>query len=243
MFNGSRFGQIIEIMLKELKKEVFEVNIALKERGLAIMTWGNASAIDRGQGLVVIKPGGVPYDQMQPEDMVVTDMDGKVVDGRWQPSSDTLTHIALYRNFHGIGGIVHTHAEWATSWAQAGRGIPVYGTTHADYFYGEVPCTRPMTKKETGTDYELNTGNVIVERFAGTDPGQMPGVLVHAHAPFTWGPDVEKALESALVLEEIAKMAFRTEILGNRYSVGQHLLDRHYSRKHGKDAYYGQRKR
>ena len=227
-------------MLKELKKKVFEVNIALKERGLAIMTWGNASAIDRGEGLVVIKPGGVPYDQMQPEDMVVTDMDGKVVDGKWQPSSDTLTHIVLYRNFHGIGGIVHTHAEWATSWAQAGRGIPVYGTTHADYFYGEVPCTRPMTKKETGTDYELNTGNVIVERFTGTDPGQMPGVLVHAHAPFTWGPDVEKALESALVLEEIAKMAFRTEILGNRYSVGQHLLDRHYLRKHGKDAYYGQ---
>ena len=243
MLNRSRFDQIIEIMLEELKKKVFEVNIALKERGLAIMTWGNASAIDRGQGLVVIKPGGVPYDQMQPEDMVVTDMDGKVVDGRWQPSSDTLTHIALYRNFHGIGGIVHTHAEWATSWAQAGRGIPVYGTTHADYFYGEVPCTRPMTKKETRTDYELNTGNVIVERFAGTDPGQMPGVLVHAHAPFTWGPDVEKALESALVLEEIAKMAFRTEILGNRYSVGQHLVDRHYLRKHGKDAYYGQRKR
>ena len=230
-------------MLKELKKKVFEVNIALRERGLAIMTWGNASAIDRGQGLVVIKPGGVPYDQMQPEDMVVTDMDGKVVDGRWQPSSDTLTHIVLYRNFHGIGGIVHTHAEWATSWAQAGRGIPVYGTTHADYFYGEVPCTRPMTKKETGTDYELNTGNVIVERFTGIDPLQMPGVLVHAHAPFTWGPDVEKALESALVLEEIAKMAFRTEILGNRYSVGQHLLDRHYLRKHGKDAYYGQRKK
>ena len=230
-------------MLEELKKKVFKVNVALKERGLAIMTWGNASAIDRGQGLVVIKPGGLPYDQMQPEDMVVTDMDGKVVDGRWQPSSDTLTHIALYRNFHGIGGIVHTHAEWATSWAQAGRGIPVYGTTHADYFYGEVPCTRPMTKKETGTDYELNTGNVIVERFTGIDPLQMPGVLVHAHAPFTWGPDVEKALESALVLEEIAKMAFRTEILGNRYSVGQHLLDRHYLRKHGKDAYYGQRKR
>lgn len=229
--------------MKELKKKVFEVNIALRERGLAIMTWGNASAIDRGQGLVVIKPGGVPYDQMQPEDMVVTDMDGKVVDGKWQPSSDTLTHIVLYRNFHGIGGIVHTHAEWATSWAQAGRGIPVYGTTHADYFYGEVPCTRPMTKKETGTDYELNTGNVIVERFTGIDPLQMPGVLVHAHAPFTWGPDVEKALESALVLEEIAKMAFRTEILGNRYSVGQHLLDRHYLRKHGKDAYYGQRKR
>ena len=242
MFNGSRFDQIIEIMLKELKKKVFEVNIALRERGLAIMTWGNASAIDRGQGLVIIKPGGVPYDQMQPEDMVVTDMDGKVVDGRWQPSSDTLTHIVLYRNFHGIGGIVHTHAEWATSWAQAGRGIPVYGTTHADYFYGEVPCTRPMTRKETKTDYELNTGNVIVERFKGIDPLQMPGVLVHAHAPFTWGPDVEKALESALVLEEIAKMAFRTEILGNRYSVGQHLLDRHYLRKHGKDAYYGQRK-
>ncbi len=227
-------------MLEELKKKVFEVNIALKEQGLVIMTWGNASAIDRGQGLVVIKPGGVPYDQMQPEDMVVTDMDGKVVDGKWRPSSDTLTHIVLYRNFHGIGGIVHTHAEWATSWAQAGRVIPVYGTTHADYFYGEVPCTRPMTKKETGTDYELNTGNVIVERFAGTDPGQMPGVLVHAHAPFTWGPDVEKAMESALVLEEIAKMAFRTEILGNRYSVGQHLVDRHYLRKHGKDAYYGQ---
>jgi L-ribulose-5-phosphate 4-epimerase len=227
-------------MLEELKKAVFDVNMALKSQGLVIMTWGNASGFDRDRGLMVIKPSGVAYDKMQAEDMVVVDLDGKVVEGRWKPSSDTLTHLVLYRNFHGIGGVVHTHAEWATSWAQAGRGIPVYGTTHADYFYGEVPCTRPMTPGETTKDYELNTGNVIVERFAGLAPMQMPAVLVHAHAPFTWGVDAADALHNAIVLEEVAKMAFRTEILGNKKPVKQHLLDRHYLRKHGDDAYYGQ---
>ncbi len=230
-------------MLEELKKEVLEVNIALRDRGLAIMTWGNASGIDRAGQLVVIKPSGVPYDEMGPDDMVVVDMEGRTVEGKWKPSSDTLTHLELYRKFEGIGGVVHTHAEWATSWAQAGRGIPVYGTTHADYFYGEVPCTRPLSEKETASDYELNTGRVIVERFKDIDPLEVPGVLVHAHAPFTWGRDARQALESALVLEEVAKMAFRTEVLGNRYSVAGHLLDIHYLRKHGSGAYYGQKKK
>lgn len=229
-------------MLEELKNRVFDVNMSLKNQGLVIMTWGNASGFDRERGLMVIKPSGVAYDKMKANDMVVVDLDGKVVEGKWKPSSDTLTHLVLYRNFHGIGGVVHTHAEWATSWAQAGRGIPVYGTTHADYFYGEVPCTRPMTAEETMKDYELNTGNVIVERFAGLAPVQMPAVLVHAHAPFTWGVDAAQALHNAIVLEEIAKMAFRTEILGNKKPVKQHLLDRHYLRKHGDDAYYGQDK-
>lgn len=230
-------------MLEDLKKEVCEVNIALRERGLAIMTWGNASGVDRERQLAVIKPGGVPYDAMGPDDMVVVDMDGRVVEGKWKPSSDTATHLLLYREFGAVGGIVHTHAEWATSWAQAGRGIPVYGTTHADYFYGEVPCTRLMTAEETEKDYEANTGKVIAERFAGIDPLKIPGVLVHGHAPFTWGRNVSQALESALVLEEIAKMAFRTEVLGNRNSIGSHLLDRHFLRKHGKGAYYGQKRK
>lgn len=230
-------------MLDQLKNEVYNVNKKLVEKGLVILTWGNASAVDRDNGLIVIKPGGVPYGIMRPEDMVVVDMEGKVVEGKWKPSSDTPTHLVLYRKFSALGGIVHTHAEWASSWAQAGRGIPVYGTTHADYFYGEVPCTRPLTPKETGHDYELNTGHVIVERFADIDPLQIPGVLVHGHAPFTWGKDPEDALQSAVVLEEIARMAFRTEVLGNRQPVGQHLLDRHYLRKHGKDAYYGQESR
>jgi L-ribulose-5-phosphate 4-epimerase len=229
-------------MLKDLKIAVYEVNMALKEQGLVIMTWGNASGIDRERGLVVIKPSGVGYDMMEPEDMVVVDMEGKVVYGKWKPSSDTATHLVLYRKFPDVGGIVHTHAQWATSWAQAGRGIPVYGTTHADYFYGEIPCTRPMTEEETGDNYEANTGNVIIERFGGIDPLEMPGVLVHGHAPFTWGRDPAGALHSAVVLEEIARMAFRTEILGNSSPLERHLLDRHYLRKHGKDAYYGQKK-
>lgn len=229
-------------MLKDLKIAVYEVNMALKEQGLVIMTWGNASGIDRERGLVVIKPSGVAYDMMEPEDMVVVDMEGKVVYGKWKPSSDTATHLVLYRKFPDVGGIVHTHAQWATSWAQAGRGIPVYGTTHADYFYGEIPCTRPMTEEETGENYEANTGNVIIERLGGTDPMHMPGALVHGHAPFTWGKDPAGALHNAVVLEEIAKMAFRTEVLGNTSPLERHLLDRHYLRKHGKDAYYGQKK-
>ncbi len=227
-------------MLKELKKAVYDANMALRELGLVIMTWGNVSGIDRGRGLVVIKPSGVPYDVIKPGDMVVVDLDGKVAEGKWQPSSDTHTHLVLYRNFHEIGGIVHTHAEWATSWAQAGRAIPVYGTTHADYFYGEIPCTKPMTRAETKEDYEKNTGNIIVERFRGIDPLHLPGVLVHGHAPFTWGKDAAEALQNAVVLEEIAKLAFRTEVLGNRKAVGQHLLEKHFLRKHGNNAYYGQ---
>jgi L-ribulose-5-phosphate 4-epimerase len=227
-------------MLEELKKRVHEVNIALKEHRLAIMTWGNASGFDSDRQLVVIKPSGVPYTEMKPGDMVVVDMEGKVIEGKYKPSSDLLTHLVLYRNFHGTGGVVHTHAQWATSWAQAGRGIPVYGTTHADYFFGEIPCTRPMTREEVQTGYERNTGNVIIERFAGIDPEKVPGVLVHGHAPFTWGSDVGKALENALVLEEVAKMAFRNEVLGNNKAISQFLLDRHYLRKHGSDAYYGQ---
>jgi L-ribulose-5-phosphate 4-epimerase len=229
-------------MLKDLRIAVYEVNMALQERGLVIMTWGSASGIDRERGLVVIKPSGVPYDMMGADDMVVVDMDGRVVYGKWKPSSDTPTHLVLYREFTLAGGVVHTHARWATSWAQAGRGIPVYGTTHADYFYGEIPCTRPMTEAETGEDYEAATGNVIVERLKGTDPMQMPGILVHGHAPFTWGKDPAQALHNAIVLEEIARMAFNTESLGNSKPIDRHLLNRHYLRKHGKDAYYGQKK-
>jgi L-ribulose-5-phosphate 4-epimerase len=228
-------------MLEELKRTVCEVNISLKERQLAILTWGNASAIDRERQLVVIKPSGVPYELMKPDDMVVVNQEGRVIEGKWKPSSDTMTHLSLYRSFPGVGGIVHTHAEWATSWAQSGRGIAVYGTTHADYFYGEVPCTRPMTEEETKKDYELNTGRVLIERFIDIDPMMVQGVLVHGHAPFTWGTDVKKAMENAVVLEEVARMAFRTELLGNKKPLEQHLLDRHFLRKHGNNAYYGQK--
>jgi L-ribulose-5-phosphate 4-epimerase len=227
-------------MLEKLKQRVLESNLALVSHHLVVFTWGNASERDPETGFVVIKPSGVPYDQMKAEQMVVLDPDGNQVEGALKPSSDAPTHLELYRNFKDIGGVVHTHSSWATSWAQAGKPIPVYGTTHADYFYGTVPCSRSLTREEVEDDYELNTGRVIVETFQPLDTQSMPGVLVKGHAPFTWGKDSKEAVHHAVVLEEVAKMAFRTELLGNHQPLEQHLLDKHYLRKHGKDAYYGQ---
>jgi L-ribulose-5-phosphate 4-epimerase len=228
-------------MLEKVKERVLEANLALVRHNLVVFTWGNASERDPGTGYVVIKPSGVPYDEMSADQMVVLDREGNQLEGELKPSSDAPTHLELYRNFGGMGGVVHTHSQWATSWAQAGRAIPVYGTTHADYFYGDVPCTRPLTREEVEGDYELNTGRVIVETMKLLDHSSMPGVLVHGHAPFTWGKDSREAVHHAVVLEELAKMAFRTELLGNREPLEQFLLDRHYRRKHGRDAYYGQK--
>lgn len=230
-------------MLKELKNKVLQANLSLVKHGLVIFTWGNVSGIDREKGLFVIKPSGISYDDMKTDDMVVIDLEGNVVEGHSNPSSDTPTHLVLYKSFERIGGIVHTHSEWATSWAQAGRAIPAYGTTHADYFYGEIPCTRKLTKKEIDEDYEMNTGKVIAERFKELDYNALPGVLVNGHAPFIWGSDPDEAVYNAVVMEEIAKMAFNTEVLGNIKPVDKYLLDKHYLRKHGKDAYYGQNKK
>jgi len=227
-------------MLEELKEKVLIANLELVEQQLVVFTWGNVSERDPETGYVVIKPSGVPYDQMDASDMVVLDQEGKQVEGKLNPSSDAPTHLELYRNFSGIGGVVHTHSEWATSWAQAGRAIPAYGTTHADYFFGEVPCTRELTSKEVEKDYEAHTGGLIVETFRELDYLSVPGVLVKNHGPFTWGKDALEAEHNAVVLEEVAKMAFRTEVLGQREPVNQFLLDKHYKRKHGKDAYYGQ---
>ena len=231
-------------MLKQLKQRVFDANLMLPKYGLVTFTWGNVSAIDRKAGIVVIKPSGVDYDKLTVEDMVVTDLDGNVVGGTLRPSSDLATHLALYKAFPSIGGVVHTHSRWATSWAQAGRGIPAYGTTHGDYFYGEIPCTRAMTDAEIKEYYEHNTGAVIAERFAGLsiDASQMPAVLVRNHGPFCWGKDAAEAVHNAVVLEEIAMMAFTTEQLcPSVRPMPQSLLDKHYLRKHGKNAYYGQR--
>lgn len=227
-------------MLEELKKSVCKANLDLVQHGLVVFTWGNVSGIDREMGLVVIKPSGVSYDRLKPADMVVMDLHGKKVEGNKNPSSDTASHIFLYRNFGEIGGVVHTHSPWATSWAQARRSIPAYGTTHADYFYGEIPCTRPLTKEEVLEQYELNTGVVISETFKNLDPMSVPGVLVSQHGPFSWGKDEHDAVFNARVMEEVAKMAYYTESLGNKSSMDPFLLDKHYQRKHGKDAYYGQ---
>ncbi len=228
-------------MVESLKEQVCQANLDLVKHGLVIFTWGNASGIDREKGLVVIKPSGVSYDNMRPQDMVVLDLDGNIVEGKYKPSSDTPTHLVLYEKFRNIGGIVHTHSEWATSWAQAGKAIPALGTTHADYFYGEIPCSRKMTDTEIKGDYEHETGNVIVECFQNLNPDFMPGVLVNNHAPFSWGKDVHDAVHNAVVLEEVAKMAFRSLVLNPDALMAQTLLDKHYLRKHGKDAYYGQK--
>lgn len=229
-------------MLEQLKQEVFEANMLLPKYHLITFTWGNASGIDREQGLMVIKPSGVEYDGMSMEDMVVVDLaTGKTVEGKYRPSSDTPTHLELYRRFPHIGGVVHTHSRWATVWAQAGRGIQAYGTTQGDYFYGKVPCTRKMTPEEIEGEYERNTGKVIVETFENIDPDSMPGVLVMSHGPFTWGKDAREAVHNAVVLEEIAMMAAFTEQLGNTNPMQQELLDKHYLRKHGANAYYGQK--
>ena len=228
-------------MLENLKQKVLKANLDLNKYNLVTFTWGNVSGIDREKGLVVIKPSGVEYDTMTAEDMVVVDLDGNVVEGKWKPSSDTPTHLVLYKAFAEIGGIVHTHSRWATSWAQAGRGIPAYGTTHGDYFYGEIPCTRKMTPEEIGGEYEKETGNVIVETFEDKPYADIPAVLVNSHGPFTWGTDADNAVHNAVVLEELAFMACQTETQNPSVKpMQQELLDKHYLRKHGKNAYYGQ---
>ncbi len=228
-------------MLEELKEQVFQANLELVKYGLVIFTWGNASAIDREAGLVVIKPSGVSYDRMKAADMVVLNLDGEIIEGSLKPSSDSPTHLWLYRKFENIGGVVHTHSEWATAWAQAGLGIPALGTTHADYFYGEIPCTRKMTKEEIKGNYELETGKVIVERFRELNPGQIPGVLVNNHGPFAWGKNAGDAVHHAVVMEEIAKISFRSLVLNPEAKMDKVLLEKHFFRKHGKDAYYGQK--
>jgi L-ribulose-5-phosphate 4-epimerase len=232
-------------MLERLKELVFQANLLLPKHNLVTFTWGNVSGIDREQGLMVIKPSGVPYDGMKAEDMVVVEMEtGKVVEGRLKPSSDTPTHVELYQAFPNIGGIVHTHSRWATSFAQAGRGIMALGTTHGDYFYGEIPCTRKMTKGEIEGEYEKETGLVIKETFQGKDPDAIPAVLAHSHGPFTWGTDPMGAVHNAVVLEEIAFMNFHAMMLEPSLpSMQQELLDKHYLRKHGASAYYGQKKK
>lgn len=230
-------------MLEQLKKKVCEANLTLPAHGLVVFTWGNVSGIDREKGLVVIKPSGVSYENIKPADMVVVDLEGKVVEGKLNPSSDTPTHVELYKAFPNIGGVVHTHSRWATIWSQAGRGIPPYGTTHGDYFYGEIPCTRPMTPQEIGGAYEKETGTVIIERFKGINPDSVPAVLVNSHGPFAWGKSPEEAVHNAVVLEEVAMMAWHTENLpgGRTVPMQQELLDKHFLRKHGPNAYYGQK--
>ena len=230
-------------MLEELKQLVCKANLELPRYGLVTFTWGNVSGIDREKGLVVIKPSGVEYDEMKPEHMVVVDLSGKVVEGNLRPSSDTDTHVVLYRAFPALGGIVHTHSRWAVSFAQAGRDIPAMGTTQGDYFYGDIPCTRRMTPEEIGGSYELETGNVIVETFVkrGIDPAQVPGVVVQNHGPFAWGTDPMNAVHNAVVMEEVAFMDYHALQLNPQAGrMQQELLDKHYLRKHGKNAYYGQ---
>lgn len=230
-------------MLEELKERVCKANIQLRDSGLVILTWGNVSAIDRKTGLVVIKPSGVPYDELTPESMVVVNLDGRVVEGKYRPSSDTPTHIALYQAFDELGGIVHTHSRYATVWAQAGLDIVAYGTTHADYFYGDVPCTLPLEESMIAENYERNTGYAIVDTFARRNIGcmEIPACLVAQHGPFTWGATPEKAVENAIVLEEVAHMAvFNTNFQFGLTRISEELLDKHYLRKHGENAYYGQ---
>ena len=231
-------------MLERLKEQVFQANLLLPKHGLVTFTWGNVSGIDRKQGLVVIKPSGVSYEEMTAEDMVIVEVEtGKVVEGKLKPSSDTPTHLELYKAFSNSGGIVHTHSRWATTFAQAGRGIMVLGTTHGDYFYGEIPCTRKMTKVEIEGEYEKETGLVIKETFQAKDPSAIPAVLVHSHGPFAWGTDSMDAVHNAVVLEEVAFMNFHAMMLESGIPpMQQELLDKHYLRKHGANAYYGQNK-
>lgn len=231
-------------MLSELKEKVYKANIELVKHGLVIFTWGNVSGIDRARGLVVIKPSGVSYDEMKPDDMVVVDLaDGHVVEGNLRPSSDTPTHLAIYRAFPEVGGVVHTHSTYATAWAQAGLDIPNIGTTHADYFHDAVPCTADMTAQEVEDDYELETGNVIVKRFAGLNPVHTPGVLVKNHGPFTWGKDPHEAVHNAVVLEQVAKMAYIAYGINPSLTMNPLLIEKHFNRKHGPNAYYGQTKK
>ncbi|HHU72317.1 MAG TPA: L-ribulose-5-phosphate 4-epimerase [Clostridiales bacterium] len=228
-------------MLEILKREVFEANIELVEKGMVIYTWGNVSGIDREKGLVVIKPSGVDYEGMKAEDMVVVDLDGNVVEGNYKPSSDTATHLELYKKYPEIGGVVHTHSTWAVTFAQAGMSIPAFGTTHADYFYGDIPCTRELTEEEISENYELNTGKVILETIGDNDPMAIPGIVVKNHGPFAWGRSAAGSVYNAVVMDKVAEMAYKTMTLNPRAQrVSQYLLDKHYLRKHGANAYYGQ---
>ena len=231
-------------MLENLKKEVCEANLLLPKYGLVTFTWGNVSAVDRERGVIVIKPSGVEYDELTPDMMTVVDFDGNIVEGDLNPSSDTPTHIELYKSFKNIGGVVHTHSTNAVSFAQAKRGITIYGTTHADYFFGDIPCTRPLTREEIESDYEKNTGVVIANTFENIDPEAMPAVLVANHGPFAWGKDARDAVHNAVVLEQVALMAMQTEMLNpNITSVSDYIKDKHYYRKLGENAYYGQKNR
>ncbi|MCG7367588.1 L-ribulose-5-phosphate 4-epimerase [Pantoea sp. ACRSH] len=225
-----------------LKQQVYEANADLPRYGLVTFTWGNVSAIDRERSLVVIKPSGVPYDRLSVEDMVVVNLQGDVVEGKWRPSSDTATHLALYRRYPEIGGVVHTHSTHATAWAQAGRAIPALGTTHADYFFGNIPCTRALTQAEVEGDYELNTGKVIIETLGASEPLHTPGVVVCQHGPFAWGKDAHEAVHNAVVLEEVAKMAWIARGINPQLAeIDDYLMNKHFLRKHGPNAYYGQK--
>ena len=227
-------------MLDEIKERVYNANLLLKDSGLVTLTWGNVSEIDRKRGLIVIKPSGVDYQKMKVNDMVVTDLDGNVIEGSLRPSSDLPTHIQLYKGFPQIKAVAHTHSRWATIFSQAGKSIPMLGTTHADTFYGDIPCTRAMTKNEIENDYEKETGNVIVEQFQDKAPSDIPGVLVNSHGPFTWGKNAIDSVKNAIVLEEVAMMAWHTMMLNSQATFQQELADKHYFRKHGANAYYGQ---
>lgn len=230
-------------MLEELKQQVYEANMELPKRGLVVYTWGNVSGFDKETGYFAIKPSGVEYDDLTPDDMVIMDLDGNKIEGKYNPSSDTATHIELYKAFKNIGGVVHTHSQWATQWAQAGRSIPSYGTTHADYFYGDIPCTRDLTKDEVESSYETNTGKVIIETIEkkGYNPMDIPGIVVKNHGPFAWGENPFNAVYNAVVMEKIAEMDLKTFQLNINAEMKQYILDKHYMRKHGPNAYYGQK--
>lgn len=231
-------------MYEDMKKRVLEANLLLPKYELVKFTWGNVSEIDRERGVVAIKPSGVEYDVMKVEDIVIVDMEGNRIEGELNPSSDLPTHLALYKAFKNIGAVTHTHSRWATIWAQAGKSIPALGTTHGDYFYGEIPCTRLMTPEEIADQYELETGNVIIETFKGINPDYMPGVLVHSHGPFTWGKDAMEAVHNSAVLDELAMMSWHNNVINPKLpQMQQELLDKHYLRKHGPDSYYGQKKK
>jgi len=234
-------GMKMQSRIEKLKERVYRANILLKQNNLITLTWGNASEFDREIGLIAIKPSGVDYDTMKVNDIVVTDINGRIIEGRLKPSSDLNTHLQLYKGFTNVKGVVHTHSRWATVFAQAGKEIPMLGTTHADTFYGKIPCTRKMTAEEIANDYEKETGKVIVERFKGLDPLTIPGVIVASHGPFTWGGNAYDAVKNAIILEEIAMMAWHTLKLNNEASFQQELADKHYFRKHGANAYYGQK--